>query len=66
MRQDDDVLRYYWVVSKVQPYPWGGILPLLLLSNIRNRYQPASKLLSSLLHGPIGVVLGYSERGILP
>ena len=28
------------LVSKVQPYLRGGILPMLLLSNIRNRYQP--------------------------
>ena len=34
------------------------LLPLLLLS------KPASKLPSSLLHRPIGVLLGYSEIGI--
>ena len=41
-------------------YLGAGILPMLLLSNIRNRYQPASKLVSSLLHrgNRRGILLG--------
>ena len=51
-----------YLVSKIQT----SCLPLLLLSDIRNRFEPASKLPSSLLHQPISSILSYSGIRIHP
>ena len=44
----------------------GRILPLPLLSSIRTRCKAGLKTTISLLYQPIGVVLSYAERRILP